>query len=253
MSRERTKGILIGMVIMLVFTMGTSTSWAKDVRENILVSYSNIKIMVNGVKLDPRDGNGQPVEPFIYNGTTYLPVRAVAESVGMEVNWDGTTQTVLLNERGYNQNFNQNDSQDFISYNNSRYGYQVQYPRYWGTAVESDSGDGSVLFDNSIIGVRVFASYSLMVFDEDLDTYAREYYPNSIKHNTVVPGAERAMLLICDYGNGSYEEVLLAVKNESIYTFSISAEAYKGIENMDSATSKIFLEAQDAMESLRIN
>lgn len=32
---------------------------------------------VIGVKIEPKDATGETVEPFIYNGTTYLPVRAI--------------------------------------------------------------------------------------------------------------------------------------------------------------------------------
>ena len=37
-------------------------------------------------------------EPFIYNGTTYLPIRAVGEAVGKQVSWDGRTNTVYLGD-----------------------------------------------------------------------------------------------------------------------------------------------------------
>lgn len=36
------------------------------------------------------------IEPFIHNGTTYLPVRALAEALGQEVDWDQETATVLI-------------------------------------------------------------------------------------------------------------------------------------------------------------
>ncbi|NCC69307.1 MAG: copper amine oxidase N-terminal domain-containing protein, partial [Clostridia bacterium] len=36
---------------------------------------------------------------FIYGGTTYLPVRAVASALGVEVGWDGDTSTVYLGEQ----------------------------------------------------------------------------------------------------------------------------------------------------------
>ena len=39
-------------------------------------------------------------EPFIYDGTTYLPVRAVGEAVGKTVGWDGKTNTVTLSSTG---------------------------------------------------------------------------------------------------------------------------------------------------------
>jgi hypothetical protein len=40
--------------------------------------------------------SGASVEPFIINGTTYLPVRAVAEALGMEVRWDNTAKSVHI-------------------------------------------------------------------------------------------------------------------------------------------------------------
>lgn len=47
----------------------------------------------------PKDVTGTIVEPFIYQGTTYLPVRAVGEAIGKKVTWDGETKTVYLGEK----------------------------------------------------------------------------------------------------------------------------------------------------------
>lgn len=58
--------------------------------------FTGVKIYVDDVQLNPTDGAGNPVEAFIYNGTTYLPVRAVSEAVGKAVQWDGRTQSVYL-------------------------------------------------------------------------------------------------------------------------------------------------------------
>jgi len=44
--------------------------------------------------MHPVDANGNPVEVFIYNGTTYLPARAVSTAVGKPISWDGKTQTI---------------------------------------------------------------------------------------------------------------------------------------------------------------
>lgn len=40
--------------------------------------------------------------PFIENGSTLVPVRAVAESLGAEVGWNGDTYTVTINTEGKN-------------------------------------------------------------------------------------------------------------------------------------------------------
>ncbi len=63
------------------------------------VTYRDIKIVVDGSQITPTDANGNPVEPFIMDGTTYLPVRAVANAFGKEVGWDDATSTVYLGQQ----------------------------------------------------------------------------------------------------------------------------------------------------------
>lgn len=41
-------------------------------------------------------------EGFIYDGTTYLPVRAVSEAVGKAVSWDGRTSSVYIGQHSSN-------------------------------------------------------------------------------------------------------------------------------------------------------
>ena len=53
-------------------------------------------IIINGVIQEFSDVNGNVVYPVLYNGTTYLPLRAVGNSLGLHVDWDGATQTVVL-------------------------------------------------------------------------------------------------------------------------------------------------------------
>jgi hypothetical protein len=60
------------------------------------VVYRNIKLVVDGAGFVPKDVNGGIVEPFIHNGTTYLPVRAVSQALNRVVAWDGETDTVYI-------------------------------------------------------------------------------------------------------------------------------------------------------------
>ena len=66
--------------------------------EKLEALYHNIKIFVDGAEIIPKDANGNTVEPFIVNGTTYLPVRAIATALGKEVYWDGPNYTVYLGD-----------------------------------------------------------------------------------------------------------------------------------------------------------
>jgi hypothetical protein len=63
------------------------------------VTYNDIAIYVNDVKISPKDAGGNAVEPFIADGTTYLPVRAVAEALGLTVSWDGSTKSIYVGEQ----------------------------------------------------------------------------------------------------------------------------------------------------------
>ena len=61
-----------------------------------VVTYRDIKIVLDGTLIIPRDANGEVVDPFILNGTTYLPLRAVAGALGLGIQWDGPTSTITL-------------------------------------------------------------------------------------------------------------------------------------------------------------
>jgi len=88
----------IACVCLATLAIFCTTSYAASVVKTIQVSYDNIKIYVNDKLISPKDGNGKSVEPFICDGTTYLPVRAVSEALGKEVKWDGTTKSVYIGE-----------------------------------------------------------------------------------------------------------------------------------------------------------
>jgi hypothetical protein len=38
------------------------------------------------------------VEPFVSDGTTYLPVRAIADALGKNVSWDNATKSVYIDD-----------------------------------------------------------------------------------------------------------------------------------------------------------
>ncbi|MCL1859872.1 MAG: copper amine oxidase N-terminal domain-containing protein [Oscillospiraceae bacterium] len=73
--------------------------FAAPIVKTVSISYNDIKITLNGKQITPKDANGNAVDPFILNGSTYLPVRAVGEALGLEVDWDGKTNTVILNDK----------------------------------------------------------------------------------------------------------------------------------------------------------
>lgn len=81
-------GLIAGILVAaLVIPAAATTGWVtKNLR------YDNVKVTLNGKVLDLQGDR----EPFAINGTTFLPVRAVSEALGVVVNWDDQTKTVIL-------------------------------------------------------------------------------------------------------------------------------------------------------------
>ncbi|MDO5399284.1 MAG: DUF1961 family protein [bacterium] len=90
----KKKNIAVAAAAVSVFA--ASAVLAEPLTKTIDAVYNNIKIVINGTETVPKDANGNSVNPFISEGTTYLPVRAVAEALGQKVNWDEKTNTVSI-------------------------------------------------------------------------------------------------------------------------------------------------------------
>lgn len=96
-NKMKKKRRVLAAVLCCALTLVT-VAYATNATKTIQAAYMNIKLVVDGVPITPKDSNGSTVEPFIYNGTTYLPVRAVGEALGKQVSWDGETKTVYLGQ-----------------------------------------------------------------------------------------------------------------------------------------------------------
>lgn len=83
------------LALVMVFSLTTGAGAANT--QNIKVQLSpDITVKYNGEVQTMADVNGNPVYPLFNGGTTYLPVRAVSNMLGLNVDWDGATQTVYL-------------------------------------------------------------------------------------------------------------------------------------------------------------
>lgn len=96
---SRKTSFIAGMLTMVLLASLFVTASAKMATVNKQLLYRDIRIVLNGKAVSTKDANGNSVEPFVIDGTTYLPIRAVGEALGLNVGWDQATQTVTLVSR----------------------------------------------------------------------------------------------------------------------------------------------------------
>ncbi len=94
--KKQLKGFVSGVLATVLVLGLIGTAVATVGRKTVEVDYNDIKVTMNGSAVNLVDANGAPVEPFAINGTTYLPVRAVSSALGLNVDWNNETKTVIL-------------------------------------------------------------------------------------------------------------------------------------------------------------
>ncbi len=94
---HRVRDFLAGALTMALVA-GLAVPAGAAMASKTIQVLTGAEIYVDGVEMEPTDANGNPVETFVYNGTTYVPLRAVSEYLGKAVSWDGANQRVYIGE-----------------------------------------------------------------------------------------------------------------------------------------------------------
>lgn len=91
---EKTAKIILAAGLAAALSVG---SFAAGSLITISVD-PTVKIKVNGEEFKPKDANGNDVMTFIYNGTTYAPLRALAEAYGLQVGYDAWSNMATVDD-----------------------------------------------------------------------------------------------------------------------------------------------------------
>jgi len=97
MKKKNILSFLSGTLTMLLLVSLPVTALAAS--GDIKIEVSPINVLVNGEVFQPKDTNGNDVMVFTCNGTTYAPLRALAEAYGLEVGYDAANNIVTVNKR----------------------------------------------------------------------------------------------------------------------------------------------------------
>lgn len=90
MFKEKIKGFIAGTVVTAIL-LASPFSMAQSITRNIQAVFNSVNLKVNGQTVQ--------ADNILYNGTTYVPLRAVAEALDKEVGWDQKTNTASINDK----------------------------------------------------------------------------------------------------------------------------------------------------------
>lgn len=96
--RSYRKGVVLTVALCAALLAGLFIfpAAAADPSQTTVTLRPGVTILADGTERTFYDANGQEVHPLYANGTHYLPVRAIGELMGKNVNWDAATRTISL-------------------------------------------------------------------------------------------------------------------------------------------------------------
>lgn len=112
-------GFIIGSLIF-----GSFGVFAAGTLKTIEVNYNISDIKINKVSKMPSDHNQIP---FVYNGTTFVPLRFISESLGLDVKWEGSTRTVHIGEMEEASSVYPGNGIDHMNYQSGYSGNKYEY------------------------------------------------------------------------------------------------------------------------------
>jgi len=187
--KHNMKRVILGTLISAIISSTSVSASVGTIQKDLW--YNNIKITLDNQEITPTDANGTYVEPFIIDGTTYLPVRAVSDALGLSVNWDANTNTVKLSTK-QSANIKTEELLSALQGNwlceydvdPSQNQYYYLILKFNGSTISSGYYASEAFPDETITGVTMIADNTFEVTTyTPAGEWFGEYYPE--EYNTV--------------------------------------------------------------------
>lgn len=146
---KSNKKVLI--IFIAIIVLSTTIVNAQTLKKQLNVVYGVAKkIVIDGVDKTPTTTTNQP---FVYEGTTYVPLRYISESLGKEVTWEAKTGTIFIGEE------------------------KEEYSYFYKKPIAESTEDLKIRED--IKGISLFSEFSWWNYHLAKDTGGKEYSYNN--------------------------------------------------------------------------
>ena len=91
--------IACGAALTLLAGVLTIPALASASSQPAALKQQAVTVTLNGMTMELRDAQGNLVQPIVINGTAYLPVTYLGETLGLDTVWNAESQTITLTSR----------------------------------------------------------------------------------------------------------------------------------------------------------
>ncbi|HHT03334.1 MAG TPA: hypothetical protein GX005_03305 [Bacteroidales bacterium] len=218
----------IKLMALLTFGLVVGTTvgvFGNSVIKNITAQINpNLKMELNNKSFKPKDANGKEMKPITYQGSTYLPVRALGEALGVDITFDSVSQTIGIGGGStpavivpknewkpldssmvggkYFNNFSFTNNKDLLSINNKTYQHGLFMPTL--SAASSSGGSISTKGDYREIS---FVAWTEGISEEILLTI-KDYETGEVY--SVIKATKTPQTIVVDIRNSKEIRLLLS-------------------------------------------
>lgn len=93
--KKRSSRVL-SILLAVCLTAAIAIPVLADGNSTLAEIFRGVTVYVDGTKVEPKNAEGGPADPFIVDNSTYLPARAISDALGAEISWDEATYNVYI-------------------------------------------------------------------------------------------------------------------------------------------------------------
>lgn len=97
LNGKKSKVVKVVLFVFAMFACSFGSAYAATNLEPISAFFNRgVSFVLKGELWQPKDEDGKPLTAIFYNGNNYLPVRALAEALKVQIDYDGETQKIYI-------------------------------------------------------------------------------------------------------------------------------------------------------------